>query len=235
MTKALLSKRGVEFDVLDVENDPEAMRALRALGLTSVPAVVVGDRHLTGWNPSKLAELVGFEHQEASTPPAELLASLRLVLNAAIRAVRQVPDDRWEMKSPDRDRPLRELARHLFHVVEAGVDADVLGVFPAQEWLEAKDVPSLTGGERLARYGEAVRAKLDAWYATADAAAFARTIEADVGPRTLAQVLERTRLHAAQHLRQLYAFLDWCGVTPADPVTDEDLRRLGLELPDSVF
>jgi glutaredoxin len=235
MTKALLSQRGVEFDVLDVENDPAAMPALRALGLASVPAIVVGDRTMTGWNPTRLAALVGFAYEERVTPPDELVPSLHLVLDAALRAVRQIPDDRWEMTAPGRERPLRELARHLFHVVEAGVDADVLGIFPAEAWLQEKDVPSLTGAERIARYGEAVKGKLTAWYTGADPAVFARIIDADVGPRTLAQVLERTRLHAAQHLRQLYAFLEWCGVTPTDRLTDERLQELGFELPESVF
>ena len=235
MTKAWLSKRGIEFEALDVANDPEALRALQALGLMSVPAVVVGDRSMTGWNPTRLAELVGLPPDERTVPPAELVVTLRLVLDGALRAVRQVPDDRWEMMAPGRERPLREVARHLFHVVEASVDADVLGVFPADAWLAERDVPSLTGAERLARYGEAARAKFETWYADGYAADFDRIIDADVGPRTLAQVLERTCLHAAQHLRQLYAFLEWCDVTPADPLSVEELRRRGLELPDSIF
>ena len=235
MTKALLSERGVEFDALDVANDPEALAALRALGLSSVPAVAVGDHTMTGWNPTQLAALVGFAYEERATPPAELVASLHLVLDAALRAVRQVPADRWEMTAAGRDRPLRELARHLFHVLEAGVDADVLGVFPAEAWLQEKDVPYLTGAARIVRYGEAVKGKVTAWYADAEPADFARIIDADVGPRTLAQVLERTRSHAAQHLRQLYAFLEWCDVAPAERVTDERLRALGFELPKSVF
>ena len=242
MTKAMLSRRGVEFDAFDVENDPEAMRALRALGIASVPAVVVGDRWITGWNPTRLAELVGFAHQERGGSPEEMVASLREIVDAALRAVRQIPDggdEVWERRAPGRDRPLRELARHLFEVVERGVDADVLETFPAKEWLPTRDVPGMRGAARLARYGEAVRAKFDAWYGSPlalDAAAFGRTIDADVGPRTLAQVLQRTRLHAAQHLRQLYAFLGWFGVTPEAPLTDADLRAMGLdELPDELF
>jgi glutaredoxin len=238
MTKAMLSRRGVEFDALDVENDPRALEQLRALGLSSVPAVVVGDRMMTGWNPTQLAEVVGFSLQEQTGTPEDLLSSLRVVLDAALRAVAQVPDHAWEHMAPGRQRPLRELARHLFHVVEAGVDADVLGVFPATAWLEARDVPTLSGATLLTRYGEAVRAKFHVWYESAppDPVRFARSVEADVGPRTLAQVLERTRLHAAQHLRQLYAFLAWLGVTPDEPVTDDELRKLGLrDLPDELF
>jgi glutaredoxin len=240
MTKAMLSRRGVEFDALDVENDPEAMRQLRALGLMSVPAVVVGDRCMTGWNPTRLAELVGFSLNEQGGTPDELVSSLRVILDAALRAVRQLPDDGWERMAPGRNRPLRELVRHLFHIVEAGVDADVLGVFPADAWLASRDVPSLASAARLARYGEAVRAKFEAWYDSGprlgDQSDFSRSIQADVGTRTLEQVLQRTRLHSAQHLRQLYAFLSWFEVQPDEPLTDDELRKMGLtDLPDELF
>jgi hypothetical protein len=234
----MLSRRGVEFDAFDVENDPQAMQQLRALGLSSVPAVVVGERSLTGWNPTRLAELVGFVLQEQAGTPDELLSSVRVILDAALRAVGQVPDDGWERMAPGRQRPLRELARHLFHVVEAGVDADVFDVFPAGQWLIAMDVPTLSGVALLTRYGEAVRAKFQAWYEAVppDAARFARTIDADVGPRSLEQVLQRTRLHSGQHLRQMYAFLGWFGVTPIEPLTDDELRKMGLtDLPDELF
>jgi hypothetical protein len=209
------------------------------LGIGSVPAVVVGERWMTGWNPTRLAELVGFAHQERGASPEELVSSLREIVDAALRAVRQIPERAdWETKAPGRDRPLRELVRHLFHVVEMSVDADLLETFPAKTWLQARDVPALRGSARLARYGEAVRAKFEAWYGAAslDPAAFSRTLEADVGPRTLEQVLQRTRLHAAQHLRQLYAFLTGFGVTPDQPITDQQLREMGLEeLPDELF
>ena len=239
MTKAMLSRRGVEFDAFDVENDPQALQALRSLGIASVPAVVVGERWMTGWNPTRLAELVGFAHQERGSSPEELVSSLREIVDAALRAVRQFPESvDWERKAPGRDRPLRELVRHLFHVVEVSVDADLLETFPAKAWLDARDVPALKGSSRLTRYGEAVRAKFEAWYgsSTLDPAAFSRTIDADVGPRTIEQVLQRTRLHAAQHLRQLYAFHAWFGLTPDAPLTDAALKEMGLEdLPDELF
>jgi glutaredoxin-like protein NrdH len=236
MTKALLSQRGVEFDAFDVANDPEALASLRALGYSSVPLVVVGDRALAGWNPTRLAELVGFAYDERAAPPEELIGSIGQIVDAAIRAVSVVPDGCWERNDADRRRPLRELARHLFEVVERGVDADVLGSFPAGTWLPNRNLPTLASSGLMVRYGESVRAKFAAWYAPPlDTAAFARQIDADVGPRTLTQVLERTRLHAGQHLRQIYAILNMCGVTVADALSDDALRRMGLELPADVF
>ncbi len=237
MTKALLSKRGVEFDAFDVANDPAALASLRALGYSSVPVVVVGDRALAGWNPTRLAELVGFAHDERAAPPEELIGSIGQIVDAAIRAVSDVPDGCWERSGPGRPRPLRELARHLFEVVERGVDADVLNAFPAGTWLPNRDVPTLASSRLMVRYGESVRAKFATWYVPPlDAAAFARQIDADVGARTLTQVLERTRLHAGQHLRQIYAILHMCGVEPADDLlSDEALLHMGLELPADVF
>jgi hypothetical protein len=233
MTKELLSKRGIHFIGRDIENDSGALEELRALGFASVPVVVVGERGVAGWNPPKVAELVGFELVERVTPPAELIASLDMLLVAALRAIRQIPDEHLMMKSPDRDRPLRQLAHHVFRVAEAGVDADVLGQFPASQWLGGGDIPAHDRAERIARYGEAVLAKLRSWYGVIDEAAFVRTIDADVGPRTLGAVLERTRMHVAQHLRQLYVFLEWTGTTPDRPLTAEDLA--GIELPDAIW
>jgi Glutaredoxin len=236
MMKALLSRRGVEFDEFNVVADPSAMDELVSRGITSVPAAIVGDQSMSGWNPGRLAELLGMDLEEEPVAPAELVRTVRLVLNAAIRATGQVPEDKWEMTYEHRPRPLRELVRHLFHVVEASVDADVLGIFPAERWPEQIDVPYMTGRSRMLRYGETVRVKFDSWYSHIDEDAFARTIDADVGPRTLNQVLERTRLHAGQHLRQVYAFLEMAGVQPDDPLTEAEMRRIGFtQLPDEVF
>ena len=236
MTKALLSRRGVEFDVRDIEQDPMAFDELRALGLMSVPVVVVGEHYVVGWNPTKVGELVGFEAREVSTTPEHMLSSIRTLLDASLRAVAQIPEPMLTLKSPDRDRPLRQLVHHMFRNYELGVDADVLGEFPARTtWRMTRDVPTFDSTRRLVRYGETVRAKFNEWYAATDPRAFEATIDADVGPRTLMQVLERTRLHSAFHLRQVYAFLEAGGVTPIAPITLAEMREMGMEdLPDGI-
>ena len=221
---------------MDVDNDPAALEALRSLGISSVPAVVVGDQWMTGWNPTRLAQLVGYAYDERAAPPEELIGSIGQIVESAIRAVGQVPDTAWESVWPGRDRPLRELARHVFEVVERGVDADVMSGLPAAAWLGNRDVPGPASARHMVRYGQAVRAKFATWYAEPlDTAAFARSIQVEVGPRTLTQVLERTRLHAGQHLRQIYALLEKAGVEPVDRLTDAELQRLRLELPSDVF
>ena len=215
---------------------PAAMSALRELGYATVPVVAVDDQSMCGWNPTRLAELVGFAYAERTGSPEELIGSIGQIVEAAIRAVGVIPDDSWERADADRQRPLRELGRHLFDIVERGVDADVLSEFPANVWLVNRNLPSLAKAAVMTRYGEAVRAKFAAWYAAPlDFAAFERLIAADVGPRTLSQVLERTRLHAGQHLRQIYAIMERSGIAAPDPLSDADLRRMGLDLPADVF
>lgn len=233
MTKEFLSRRGVAFEGMDVENDPRARAALADLGYRSVPVVAVGDRSMSGWNPTRLAELLGLTgFQEQASPAEEMVRSLEVILDGGLRAVRQVPDDRLMMRSPDRDRPLRQLAHHLFNVVEAATDADILGRFDSS-WLAAGDVPAHTSAERIARYGEAVLAQLTSWYREIDEAAFEREIETSDGPRRLGLIFERTRSHAAQHLRQLYEFLRWCDIEPDHPLGREQLK--GIDLPDAVW
>jgi glutaredoxin len=233
MTKELLSKHNVDFESLDIEKDPAARDELRALGITSLPVVMVGERYLVGWNPARLAELVGLNLVEQAAPADELVASIRMLLEATLRLVRQVPDEHLMMKSPDRDRPLRQLAHHVFHVAERAVDADILGNFAALGGAGAGDIAAHTSAARIARYGKAVEAKFNAWFSQVDSAAFSRQIETFNGPRSVGQVFERSRSHMAQHLRQLYVFLEWIGVEPEYPLTADDLKN--IDLPQSVW
>jgi len=48
--KALLSKKGVAFEEIDIEANPDQRRAMitRAGGRTSVPQIFIGDRHVGG-------------------------------------------------------------------------------------------------------------------------------------------------------------------------------------------
>jgi hypothetical protein len=114
-------------------------------------------------------------------------------------------------------------------VIDVTVDAYVLQRFPAGACLASEDPPAQTSAARIVRYGKAVRARFEPGSAAASRKSSPRPLAADVGPRTLAQVLERTRGHAAHHLRQVYEFLRWCEIEPDAPFTDADLA--GIDLP----
>jgi glutaredoxin len=49
-----LSQKGVPFTERNLARDPDARKDLLAMGLTSLPVIVIGDRKLSGFNPSDI-------------------------------------------------------------------------------------------------------------------------------------------------------------------------------------
>lgn len=56
MVKQYLSMKGKEFNVVNLDDDPEARQSLfEKTGAMTVPITQVGDEFIVGWNPAKLA------------------------------------------------------------------------------------------------------------------------------------------------------------------------------------
>ncbi len=227
----MLSSFGVEFEAVNVEGNPAALAELQLLGAPLVPAVAMGGRVIHGWNPKGVAELVGAEYvQRERLSPEELARRLDAILLASQRAIRQVPHDRLEMKSPDRDRTVRNLGYHIFRLSLAFRDGTAERRFP-QEWLLEEAPPAIRDGAAIARYGQTVRESLAEWFRRLGA--WEGVVETYYGPQTGRELLERTTWHAAQHLRQLYALLEMMGLVPDRPLTDTDFS--GLPLPKALW
>jgi len=217
----------VPFEAVDVAATPAAWETLRALGVPAVPAVVAGGRAVHGWNPKALAALLGVPYQEAARlPAAELAQRLDRVLAAAQRAMRQVPREHLGMTHPGRDRSVRQLGFHVFRLSLAFGEAMRERRLP-KAWLDEEAPAALADGPAIAAYGDGVRAALAAHFALPGACD--GVVETYYGPQTGHELLERTTWHAAQHLRQLYAFLERMGVTPESPLGAADYA--GLPLP----
>jgi hypothetical protein len=219
----------------DVENDPDAARELKLLGLSTVPVTAVGDRYVIGYNPARLKELLdlpGAERWEAE--PAELFSALDQLLTAVQAAVRQIPKDRLGYTSPDRDRTLRVFGIHIAHRVQRGLDAAGTLTFAASTKAMYEDAarPHQTP-EQIATYAAEVQRRLRAWRAEAGHAPLERVVNAYNGRITLLQLFEMITNHTAHHLRQLYVFMARIGVEPRDPLQVEQLR--GVTVLQSVF
>jgi hypothetical protein len=225
----LLSSWSVTFEEADVASEPAARADLDRLGIPLVPAVVVGgDRYVHGWNPAALAALMGVSYVE---PPRlavpELAGRLDRVLDGAARALRQIPAGRLDDRpASGRERSVRQLVFHLFRVGLAYPDAMTTGHLP-QEWLQEQVPPGKREPPDLLAYGASVRAQVAAFLARPGSAE--GRVSTYYGDQTAHQLLERTTWHAAQHLRQLYAFLERAGVTPEAPLGAADWA--GLPLP----
>ena len=221
----------MKFDGFDVEAEPERRRDLEPFGVPRVPATIVGGRVVHGWNPKALAELVGVPYEERKQlSPAALAERLDTVLAATQRAMRQMPREHLGMKAPGRNRTVRQLGFHVFRLSAAFADTREQGHL-GEGVFEEKPPDDMAGGDAIARYGDAVRRRLAGYFTRpgwCDG-----SVSTYYGPQSAHDFMERTTWHAAQHLRQIYWFLDRMGVTPESPLTDADLD--GLPIPRDVW
>ena len=153
------------FEGFDVEAQPERRADLEAFGVMRVPATIVGERIVHGWNPQALAELVGVRYRAPKKlTPAQLAERMDLVLAATQRAIRQVPREHLGMKYPGRDRTVHQLGFHVFRVAASYADTREQGNLDGA-WFEENAPPEMADGDAVARYGETVRARLRAFFA----------------------------------------------------------------------
>jgi hypothetical protein len=221
----------VPFDAINVEAEPAAMEDLQRFGVPRVPAVVMGERVVHGWNPRELAALVGVEYVEPDhLSVEELQQRLDTILAATQRAIRQVPAERLTMKAPGRDRTVRQLGFHMFRLGLAFCEGMEQRRY-SESWIAEEAPPEIFSGAAIIQYGQMVRENLQEWFQQpgwCDG-----MVNTYYGSQTGYELLERTVWHIAQHIRQLYALLDLMGITPDDPLTEADWK--GLPLPKEVW
>ncbi len=232
-TKELLSSWGIEFDPIDVQADPTGLDELKRFGVPRVPAVIVGDRAVHGWNPAGYAELVGVDYKPAVKLPPQVLATrLDRILASTEALVRMIPDARMEWTPPERKRPLADLAFHVFRLSLGYIEGADHASFPASVHTETPPADMRTG-DAIARYGSLVRGRISGWFQGAGGDEFARTIEAYWGPISSHDLLERTAWHAGQHLRQLYILAERLEITPSAPLPVDAFE--GLPMPSEIW
>lgn len=56
-TYRALDKHGVDYQVVDVSADTDALAYILGLGYSQAPVVVVGDSHWSGYRPDRIASL----------------------------------------------------------------------------------------------------------------------------------------------------------------------------------
>ena len=152
--------------------------------------------------------------------PNWLAGSTRCWRPRSVLSVR-FPREHLGMKAPGRDRTVRQLGFHVFRVSAAFADTREQGHL-SEQWFEENAPAEMADGDAVARYGDGVRRRLQEYSARPG------WCDGDVstyyGPQTAHDFMERTTWHAAQHLRQIYWFLDQMGVRADAPLTDADLE-----------
>ena len=233
-TKEFLTRHGVDYESITVHGNEAAMAELAKLGARSVPVVARGERFVFAQTIGDVIDFLGLKiRPQERLEPEALMAKLELVLTAAARYVRQIPQAELDKPFRNRDRPIRVLAHHVFRIVEGFLESMQDGRELTYERVMQEMAPSLRSAEDIARYGEGVLARAKQWWAAYPDRSCRRPMATYFGEHPVHVVLERTVWHPAQHARQLMLVLESLGIAPERPLGAADLA--GLPLPEKAW
>ena len=233
-TKEFLSKSGVDYESINVHGNPQGMEEQRKLGARSVPIVARGDKFVFAQTIGDVIKFLGLNVRlQERLSPQELADKIGVILPAAARYIRQIPNGELDKPFRNRNRPIRILAHHVFRIVEGFLEAVDQGQELTYELIMQEPGPALRTSEDIARYGEGVLQRFERWWKSYPDRRGARPMDTYFGQHPLHIVLERTAWHPAQHTRQLMLILESLNIEPDRRLTAADLA--GLPLPDKAW
>jgi hypothetical protein len=216
-----------------VLEDPTGLDELRRLGARSVPVLSRGDEYVFAQNLGHVVKFLGLN--EATGPvlsPDQLIGRLDGFLDAAIRMIPQMPDDRLATEVPNRPRSYRVLGHHIFRIAETFIEV-ANGARLEYAGLTSTPPEAMCTTADIVAYGADVKRRLDAWWAaTADKSA-RETVQTYYGPQRLHEYMERSTWHVGQHVRQWVMLLGMTGIEANRPPTAPDFA--GLPMPEQVW
>ena len=209
--------------------DAAGRAELQRLGARSIPVLSRGDKFVFAQN---IAQVVAFlrldENAAPILSPAQLVERMQHFIDAALRIIPLMPDDRLDQEVPNRPRKYRAVAHHMFRIPEALVEA-AGGVFFSHGLAAAvarpEDIATTAG---LAAYGRGVRDKVAAWWEGTPDKSCQQIVQTYYGPQKLHEVLERSTWHIAQHDRQWMMLLEMAGIAFERPLGDKDFADLPM-------
>ncbi len=210
------------------------MQALRALGARSVPVVSRGREFTYAQVIGDVVDFLGLtEDAGPALSPTALAERYDDILETAIRLIRQMPDDQLERELPNRPRSWRVLMHHLFQIPTAFLDMEATRQTLTREHLVAPPPEDMRSSDSIARFGERVRERFNAWWSKAREESFEGPVPTYFGSTTRHEMLERTVWHSAQHTRQVASLLEQAGIDPDRPLSQSDIE--GLPLTDRIW
>jgi DinB superfamily len=201
-----------------------------------VPVLARSDEYIFCQNLEDVAEFVGLQGTgHTPLPPETLFTKWTVVLRAAQRYIRQIPNERLNERAIEsRDRSIRLLSHHIFRIGEAFLETAIDDV---EYWVQLANVPpkegTYTTGAEIASYGDSVIERIKNWWTHLDDKSCRQKVKTFYGTPPMHQLFERSTWHSAQHTRQMIAVLERFGIEPDGRLTAEDLA--GLPLPQGIW
>ncbi len=230
-TKEFLAGHGIEFQSINIVEHPAALEDLARIGFRSVPIVRRGDDAVFCQDLQDVADFIGVPLHPSELSAEDLVSRIDFILRAATRFARQLSAEQLAGHFPGRDRPYRDLAYHIYMVVQGFLDCVQGGSLEMETFL--KTAPEgMTRGDQIGSAGEKVRESFIRWWRT-HGNELPTSVKTYYGDRNTLSVLERTAWHSAQHARQLQAVVENFGIQPDGALGERELG--GLPLPENIY
>ena len=210
------------------------MEELLQRGIKAVPVTIWGNEVIIGFNPKELARVFKLNSDIAQVSPPAMIEKYETVLVAAQRVARQLPDEDLGWECPERKRTLGQFTFHIFDRPNRALNAYETGHYNLDDrGRHAEDVLDNVGFEEIAVYGDGVLSKVKQGLTGPSQMDLDKVLETYMGRKTTAELMDLALGHSVHHLKQLYEYMSLAGMTPVDPLKDEDFQ--GVAVPTELF
>ena len=211
------------------------MDELLERGLKVVPVTIWGEEVVIGFNPKELSRMFNLKSEVDS--PVDLPAMMEkfeTVLQGACRATRQIPEDRLDWESPERQRTIGQFTFHIFDRPERALNAYLVGEYSNEDRSRpVEDVLGRVGFKGTARYGEDILHRVKEALSGDPPLDQSKMLVTYMGPKTAGEILDLALGHSAHHLKQLYEYMSLIGIEPDSPLGQDDFE--GIAVPTELF
>ncbi len=217
-----------------MEHDAESLKELLDRGLKVVPVTIWGDKVIIGFNPKELSRVFGLDEQVSRVDLPTMVEKYQTVLAAAAAAVGQLPLEFMDWECPERKRTLGQFTFHLFDRPGRALNAYMVGVYTSEDrGRNMRDVIGNVGFKEIVDYGEDVLRRVKAALTGEDPLDLEKQLETYMGSKTAGELMDLALGHSVDHLKQLYEYMSINGLTPANPLSEEDFS--GVAVPTELF
>ncbi len=232
-----LTSNGVQYEHHDIASEPEAQTFLNSRGVKSAPVTVIDDEIIIGYYPKKLIATLKLDTQVDLSGRTNWLAEkYDKILNATLRATRQLAPEQLQRPVAWRPETLRDTIVHILSFPELAWLSHRTGSMTADDMQACRErLAGVNDPAAIAEYGAGVIRSVTEFLNSDNLTAFDRVVPAHYGGEvTVIELLNIILSHSAHHLKQVYWFMDTeLGITPINPATAADLE--GIFTPEALI